>query len=141
MKSVCSMFFQYPKQFMTPNRFAKKFIFAIRRWFSACQELLYRTAHSTLEHSSGLQVMHHAQRHRFVALLLKVERQAARAQAERGIEHWRQRNAIAAIAHWPTVVVMQMVGVTEYGGRLPLQAFEGFDHCRVRADMIRVRVD
>ena len=126
---------------MTPDGLAEKLILAIRRWLSACQELLYRSSNPALERSPWLQVMHHPQRHGLVALLCKAQRQAARAQAERGIEHWRQGNAVTAVTHRPAIVVMQVVGVAEHRGRLPLQAFKGLGDSVMGTDMVRVRVD
>ncbi|MNP17344.1 hypothetical protein D3C76_1097730 [compost metagenome] len=125
---------------MAPDGLAKEFVLAIGGRHPAGQQPLDQATQAALERHRRLQVVHHAQRHGLVPLLLQRHRQAIRLHRLDGIEGRRQGDAVTAIAHRPTVVVVQVVGVAQQRGRLPVQALQGLEDCRLGADMIGMRI-
>ena len=126
---------------MTSDRLAKKFVFAIKGRHSTGQQTLYQPTQTSLERHGRLQVMHHAQCHGFITLKVQRQRQAARLHRCGRVEGRRQRDAMPRIAHRPAIVIVQMIGVAEQGGRLPFQASQGFEDRLLGTEMIGMRVE
>ena len=87
-----------PEQLMPSYGLAEKLVLTVGRLRTARQHTLQPAPYTALERWRRLQIMHHAQCHGLVALLLQRQRQAARCQLQPLIELRRQRNTGAGIA-------------------------------------------
>ncbi|MNT59166.1 hypothetical protein D3C72_1966500 [compost metagenome] len=85
--------------------------------------------------------MHHAQRHCFTPLMLHRQAGCPWPQGLISIELRRQRHTRASVTHWPTIVVMQVIGIVQQCSGLPDSSAQRLHDGLLGADMVRMRVE
>jgi hypothetical protein len=83
------------------------------------KHLLNRPPQTLLERQVALQIVLHRQRHGLVKLHLRAQDRTPQPIGLQRRRRWRQRDATARRSHWPTIIVVQVIGVEKGDLGLP----------------------